>query len=75
MINDKKAAFDNISRMLAITRYDIEHHQAINDLSLNIHGENYFRDVFNFIYECNFENANFQTQNAACIDLIDKSKK
>jgi hypothetical protein len=74
MIHERKLAFDNISRMLAITRYDIEHHQASNDQSLNIHGENYFRDVFNFVYGFDFKNANFETQNAACIDLIDNSK-
>jgi hypothetical protein len=75
MIDERKLAFDNISRMLAIIRYDIEHHQAIGDLSLNIHGENYFRDVFNFVYGYSFENANFKNQNAPCIDLIDKSRK
>ena len=47
MISERKIAFDRISRIFAITCRDIEHHQAINDLSLNIHGENYFRDVFN----------------------------
>ena len=75
MIDERKLAFDNISRMLAITRYDIEHHQVINDQSLNIHGQNYFRDVFNFVYGCNFVSADFETKNAPCIDLIDKSRK
>lgn len=75
MIYEKKLALDNISRMLAIIRYDIEHHQSLNELSLNIHAENYFRDVFNFVYGCNFENTNFKNQNAPCIDLIDKSRK
>ena len=71
MIDKRKAAFDNISRILAITRYDIEQHQAINDLALNIHGENYFRDVFNFVYPyCKLENAN-----SPCVDLIDKNNK
>jgi len=75
MIDERKLAFDNISRMLAITRYDIEHHQAINDQSLNIHGESYFREVFNFVYGYDFKNANFETQNAPCVDWIDKSRK
>jgi hypothetical protein len=35
MIEERKIAFDNISRTLAITRYDIEQHQLINDQSLN----------------------------------------
>ncbi|MBB1434668.1 SMEK domain-containing protein [Pseudoalteromonas sp. SG43-6] len=75
MLNDRKAAFDVISRVFAIMRLDIEHHQAINDLSLNIHGENYFRDIFNFIYDRNFVNANLGDFNAPFIDLIEHSSK
>ena len=75
MIEQRKIAFDNISRVLAITRYDIEQHQLVNDQSLNIHGENWFRDIFNFVYEKNFfTNANLETKtgNSSAIDLIDK---
>ncbi|MDX4069234.1 SMEK domain-containing protein [Aliarcobacter skirrowii] len=78
MIQEKKSAFDNISRTLAITRYDIEQHQLVNDQSLNIHGENWFRDIFNFVYTNNFfVNANIETKtgNAPAIDLIDKDKE
>ena len=75
MILDRKKAFDCISRMLAIIRLDIEHHQAINDQSLHIHGENYFRDIFNFVYNCNFRNANQEKHNTEYIDLIDTGNK
>ena len=78
MIEERKIAFDNISRTLAITRYDIEQHQLVNDQSLNIHGENWFRDIFNFVYSTNFfVNANIETKtgNASAVDLIDKNKK
>jgi hypothetical protein len=75
MIDQREEAFKNISRILAITRYDIEQRQSVNDLSLNIHGENYFRDVFNFVYEYEFENDNFNTQNSSCVDLVDKKNK
>lgn len=75
MIDKRKQAFDKISKLLAITRYDIEQHQAINDLSLNIHGENFFRDVFNFVFDASFENANFMEHNAAYIDLVDHLSK
>ncbi|MCY4523811.1 MAG: SMEK domain-containing protein [Halobacteriovoraceae bacterium] len=75
MIQDRKQAFDTISRSLAITRYDIEQHQSVNDLSLNIHGENFFRDIFNDVYKLNLENTNFKSTNNACIDLIDNGKK
>ena len=78
MIEERKIAFDNISRTLAITRYDIEQHQLVNDQSLNIHGENWFRDIFNFVYSTNFfVNANIETKtgNASAVDLIDKNKE
>ena len=78
MIEERKIAFDNISRTLAITRYDIEQHQLVNDQSLNIHGENWFRDIFNFVYSNNFfVNANIETKtgNASAVDLIDKDKE
>lgn len=78
MIEERKIAFDNISRTLAITRYDIGQHQLINDQSLNIHGENWFRDIFNFVYNTNFfVNANLETKtgNASAVDLIDKGEE
>ncbi len=75
MIDERKIAFDNISKALAVTRYDIEQRQLIGDYGLNIHAENFFRDIFNFVYPLNLENANFGSQNMASIDLVDKSSK
>lgn len=75
MIELRQKAFNSISRVLAITRYDIEQRQVINEYGLNIHAENYFRDVFNFVYEFNFVNDNFDSQNSACVDLVDKDRK
>lgn len=72
---ERKKAFDNISRALSIIKVDIEHHQKINDLSLNIHSENFFRDVFSHVYGYKLENANFKNQNISSIDLIDKEAK
>ena len=75
MITDRQKIFNTVSRTWAITRYDIEHHQEINDLSLNIHGENYFRDLFNELYDLKLENTNFKSKNSACIDLLDNKNK
>jgi hypothetical protein len=75
MLQERKKAFDTISRILAITKLDIEHHQLVNDQSLNIHGEDYFKNVFNFIFNRNFKNANFGEFNAPFIDLIDVDAK
>ncbi len=74
MIDLRQESFNRISRLLAITRYDIEQRQLINEYGLNIHGENYFRDVFNFVYEKKYDNDNFNSQNSACIDLVDKNE-
>lgn len=75
MVDLRQKAFNNISRVLAITRYDIEQRQVINDYGLNIHSENYFMDILNFVYGYAFENANFESKNVAHIDLIDKQNK
>lgn len=75
MIQDRKSAIDTISRVLAITRLDIEQHQALNDLSLNIHGENYFRDLMNDLYGCDYKNANLSKSNEPYIDLVDDKNK
>jgi Flp pilus assembly protein TadD len=74
-MQNRQQAFNNISREIAIGIQDIKQRQAIQDYSLNIHAENFFRDVFNCVYDCRFENVNFQSINAACIDLLDKHKK
>jgi hypothetical protein len=73
MIEERKIAFDNISRVLAITRYDIEQHQLVNDQSLNIHGENWFRDIFNFVYNLDLKNTNFETGNSPAVDLANST--
>jgi SMEK domain-containing protein len=75
MLHDRKRIFDNISRIIAITRYDIEQHQSINDQSMNIHGENWIRDILNFIYDEKFENANFESTNTPAIDLVSFKSK
>lgn len=74
-VKESKVALDTITRSLAITRLDIEHHQAIDDYSLNIHGEYFFRDVFSFVYNKNYVNANYNSHNAPYIDLVEKTEK
>jgi hypothetical protein len=75
MVENREKAFNNISRSLAITKYDIEHRQSINDYGLNIHSENFFRDILNFIYGYTLENANYKSHNTPYIDLVDKKRK
>lgn len=75
MVEDREQAFNNISKSLAITKYDIEHRQSINDYGLNIHSENFFRDILNFVYGYALENTNYASQNAPYVDLVDKKRK
>ncbi|PJZ79279.1 SMEK domain-containing protein [Leptospira meyeri] len=75
MLPERKKSYDSISRTLSILKFDIQHHQTIGDYSLNIHGENYFRDLFNFIYEANFKNINHADKNSPSIDLLDDNLK
>lgn len=77
MIDERKIAFDNISKVLAVTRYDIEQRQLIGDYGLNIHAENFFRDIFNFVYPLNLENANFtrDINNLDTAKLIELNRK
>lgn len=73
---ERKQIISEINKNLAILRYEIEHNQSMGDLSLNIYGENYFRDIFNLVYGLNLQNANFEySENFPHIDLIDKKKK
>lgn len=72
----RKEMFDNISKALAILRYDIEQHQSINDFSLNIHGEDLFKNILNGIYSgAEYINANIGGKNEPYIDLVDKKNK
>ena len=75
MIQDLQRDLNEISEVLAITRYDIEQRQSYNDLSLNIHGEKYFLEIFEFVYKTKLINTNFESKNSPCIDLIDKKNK
>lgn len=75
MLSDRQNAFNTISRVLALTRLDIEQRQAVSDFSLNIHGENWVRDVFNHVYKLKLVNANAEAANTPFIDLVDTESK
>lgn len=73
---NRKEIFDNISKALAILRYDIEQHQSINDFSLNIHGEDFFKNIMNGLYSgAEYVNGNVGGKNEAYIDLVDHKNK
>lgn len=76
MARNRKRSFDNISHYLAVLKADLEQHQCLNDLSMNISAENFFRDVLRFIRKWDdLENLNFFEPCAKSVDLISESQK
>ncbi|MCT7649255.1 SMEK domain-containing protein [Aliarcobacter butzleri] len=75
MVETREDIFNKISKSLAITKYDIEHRQSVNDYALNIHSENFFRDILNFIYGYELVNSNKEKQNTAYVDLVDNKRE
>ena len=65
----------SINKGIALTRYQIEQRQVLNDYSLNIYSENLYRDMLNLIYGYDLENANADNKNAEYIDLVDDKNK
>ncbi|MEZ8148390.1 SMEK domain-containing protein [Enterovibrio norvegicus] len=76
MAHIRKKSVDKISHYLSVLKADLEHHQQLNDLSLNISSENFFRDVLRYVRKWNdLENLNFFEPCAKSIDLVSKDKK
>lgn len=66
---------DDIIHMLSMLRSKVELSGTLNLLSINIHCENFYRDLLNTLYDINLVNSNFSEQNSASIDLIDIEAK
>ncbi|HDM8200638.1 TPA: SMEK domain-containing protein [Vibrio harveyi] len=76
MAQNRKRSVDNISHYLSVLKADLEQHQNLNDLSLNISAENFFRDVLRFVRKWpDLENLNFFEPCAKSVDLISESQK
>lgn len=73
---NRKNYFDYIEEQLSILTNRIEARGKLNDLSLHIHCENFYRDFLNKLFNWNLKNLNnIAQQNVEGIDLIDDSKK
>lgn len=76
MAHNRKRSVDKISHYLAVLKADLEQHQNLNDLSLNISAENFFRDVLRFVRKWDdLENLNFFEPCAKSVDLISEKQK
>ncbi len=64
-----------IRRLFSIIETDIQLGQSLNELSLNLHMEDFYKDILNLIESGNYINANEAGHNAPYIDLVDHKRK
>ncbi|WP_024607795.1 SMEK domain-containing protein [Pseudoalteromonas sp. TAB23] len=75
-LDDRTEIIKKISRTLSIMMCDMKLHQSMNIFSIHINAEDFFCNVFNFLYQGkNFKNANSAGDNEAYIDLKDDTSK
>lgn len=75
-LNERVEIVGKISHTIAIMMCEMELHQSMNVYALNIHAEDYYCGVFNFLYVGkSFKNANSAGANQEFIDLIDENSK
>jgi hypothetical protein len=75
-LDERTEIINKISRTLSIMMCDIKLHQSMNKFSINIDAEDFFCNVFNFLYQGkSFKNANSAGNNEFYIDLKDDISK
>jgi hypothetical protein len=71
----RKADMDSIIERLSYLKSQVEISTSQNLNDINIHAENFFRDLLNLVMTRQFQNINIVEKNAAAIDLGDKIAK
>ncbi len=75
-LDEREDIIKKIVRTFSLIKCDISSMQSINIHSLNIHAEDFFCDVFNFLNgNLNLRNANSASSNEKFIDLVDHNAK
>lgn len=64
-----------VTRAFALLRAEVSLRANMSLFDVNIHAENFFRDLFNLVFDWQLINLNCVTKNAAYIDLVDSSKR
>ena len=64
-----------IEERFYVLKHRIELRSTLNILNLHIRSEDFYRELFNLIYDFKLANANVLEQNASSIDLIDNENK
>lgn len=70
-----KEYFDLCINKLAVLAHEVELRNSVNILDLNIYCEDFFARLLNLLFGHTLTNMNATQQNAASIDLIDKTNK
>jgi hypothetical protein len=72
---NRSSYFNYIEERLDLLSLRIQRRGKLNLLELNIHAENFYRDLLNLLYGWNLENMNAAHQNEKAIDLMDTNNK
>ncbi len=56
---------NNIEQVLTFLRTKVELRGSMNLYDINIHAENFYRDLFNLIYDWSLEDLNVEKKNAS----------
>lgn len=71
----RESYIQSIENKLSLLLTRVKLRGRLNLLDLNIHSENFFRDLLNLIYDYDLKNLNNFKSNAEGIDLIDNTNK
>lgn len=64
-----------IKRALGSLSFEVSMSTSLNQLSINVHAEQFFVELLNELFNYNLVNTNFEEQNAASIDLLDEDNR
>ena len=64
-----------IKRALGGLSFEVSMSTSLNQLSINVHAEQFFVELLNDLFNYNLVNTNFEEQNAASIDLLDEGNR
>lgn len=72
---ERKNHIENIIDLLSFLKSKVTLSNSLNLTDVNIHSENFYRDLLNLIYGYQLDNINIIEQNTAAIDLGDLDKR
>jgi hypothetical protein len=68
---DRQKSISDIMEKLYLFSNFVKRKSKMNIDDINIHAENFYRDLLNILFKYELKNENFKTQNSKAVDLID----